>query len=284
MNTEESIKSYLNSLGQVPGAVLYRGTYNWKGLAPGNQGDILAIGPDSRPYWSEIGYYTPAMMDFSNASSYYTRAITTAGKQYTLVGAFAMVPRAGSSHRYLVSVHGGSSVNRRLGLYVGDTSHAANGDKIVFHAFDTAGATLFFYKTPAVYLDGDIHTFFWSYDANTGNHLLQIDGVTITTAASFSGNLRAGGQTFEVGRVGWFGGTDYNGQLGYLGYHDTLLATPGVFFSQVNTPLKPDESSWSQWGSQPKVWNENADVIKNYGSIGNFARNGTPFVGKGWIL
>ena len=283
MNTESSIKEYLDSLSQVPGSILWRNRLAWQALAPGLQGDVLSLNADAHPYWSQIPYYIPAMMDFSNITSTYTRTITTAGSDTTFICAFSVLPKAGTGQRYIVTLDNGTAGTRRLQIAIGDSSHATVADAMVFMLRDSLGGTLFFLNAGTAYVDGLIHSVYWSHQGATGDFVLEIDGIQQTGASHPPGTMWSGAQNFNIGTAGWFTPTPYDGQIGYLGYNDSYQENPEDFFSPVNTPLKPDEAGWGQWPAQPQVWNENGDLLKNYGSIGNFTRTGTPFVGKGWI-
>jgi len=49
--TEQQVQRALDTLGQLPGSIMFRNTDHWEALLPGNPGDVLAINAAGLPEW-----------------------------------------------------------------------------------------------------------------------------------------------------------------------------------------------------------------------------------------
>jgi len=67
----DRIRRGLDVIGNVEGGILYRGPEYWEVLPPGDEDQVLLIGPDGLPVWGEdpIEHYTLWVDDFSEATA-----------------------------------------------------------------------------------------------------------------------------------------------------------------------------------------------------------------------
>ncbi len=171
-----------------------------------------------------------------------------------------------------------------------DHANADRQNKILLLSQTSAPANICQIVSGAVLMDDLLHTFLASYNPSAGTAHLYIDGVeSLDTGNSghvlTTGTIATGAGTKAFGYLPG-GIRHYAGQVGYLGVFEgfidfSLAANRALFFDANNQPVPPDESGWSQWGSQPFAWNEHGDMENNLGSAANFVRTDPILVGKG---
>ena len=283
-NTTTNMQAFLDSLSQLPGSILYRDPISWVALPPGQQGEILTIDSEHKPFWSGTKFYRPAMMDFGQSGSGFTRQFTVGANKITCIGRIVCPIRAGVLSRWLIFVHNGFISQRRLQIIITDAGLPGDGNRMYFLVRDNSDVLLCSARSGIEVSTAEPVSFHFAYDGSTGDGTLTVNGVHTDPTVGLIGTPRTGTLNFDIAAPSVITQRNYNGQLGYFGYKEEFLPEYSDFFDENNRPLIPNESTWPQWNGQPLVWHEAADLNKNWGSIGNFNRVVNPYVGKGGNL
>ena len=57
---------------------------------------------------------------------------------------------------------------------------------------------------------------------------------------------------------------------------DTYRTNPTAFYNPTTGLQELDETTWTEWGAQPLVWQDEANLsVENLGTAGLFTKNGT---------
>lgn len=231
--------------------------------------------------------YTPAMMDFDGSTGYYQKTgITPTGNAATTVARIKIPDFASSAGAHIFSYASGSF--RTLLLITGSSySGVSQRGKIQLFVQNSVSAEICRIISTTSFNTGDDATIFAAYDATAGTAILRINGQdeddtghadrTLTT-----GTLTTSGSAVMVVARHNTNSTNWvDGQIGFIGHREAYLTNWSDFMYSDGRPKAIDESSWTEWGAQPLIWNEHGQLDNNLGSLGNMTRNGTIVVGKG---
>lgn len=236
--------------------------------------------------------YTPAMMEFDGSSGYYIiSSITTSGNKVFGVLRFNRLSFTGTTRsEFMLRVEAtpAAAAHRvQIDMFSSDNSTVDRRDTVAVNVKNSAGTKVCAFYSPVGYLDGNSHTLFFSYNGDTGTAIFYIDGVDADDAgnslrvAPVTGTLATGstGQIF----VGWNTASSnyFGGEIGFLSYRDAYLTNWQDFMDNNGNPKALDESTWTEWGTQPLLWNPHGFMEDNRGSAGNMTKNGTIIVGDG---
>jgi len=228
--------------------------------------------------------YTPAMMLYDGDSGKYDKSITHFGNKITVVGRFKIPSYSGSGLKYIMGIVG--ATNRLICGVFGDArTNSDENDKFNFLVYNTSGAIVCHLISTQVVADNELHSFFLAFDGDAGAATYKIDdadadntGATARVAPT-TGSLITGVVPTSIGASS-VPDQYFDGQIGSFGYHDVYLTNSGDFFDG-GTPKKLDESGWTEWGTQPVIWNEHGECANNKGDSGDFTLTATVDVGKG---
>ncbi len=232
--------------------------------------------------------YHPAMMGFNGSTGYYNDAsVSTTGNKITSIARFNIASFTGAGSVRIIGYVGDSTFWRLLViLYANDHATAELRQKIRLFIRDESNVTCLDVLSINTVTDGDLHTIFGAYDGDSGLLTFIIDGQDADDSGYSTRTLTTAVLDAGTGQIGF--GADYlgadivNGDIGFIGVRDAYLTNWSDFMDPNGKPLPLDESGWTEWGStQPRFWNEHADMENNLGSAGNMTRNGTIIVGKG---
>lgn len=232
--------------------------------------------------------YTPAMMQYNGTNGYFSSPSSTrSGNKLTALIRFRASTQAGTSVRRIFYPRTLTS-SRPIGMIdIGDISHADAGlaNKVRVVVQNSAGTVICRLHSFTGWLDGAPHTLFFAFDGDAGTAIFKIGDQDATDAAALNhvapttGTLESGNFLLDVG--GTSGELLHNDNIGFVGYSDTYRTNWSDLMQADGSPKAIDESSWTEWGAQPKFWNEHGQMDNNLGSAGNMTRNGTIVVGKG---
>lgn len=274
------MRAYLDSLSPLPGAILYRAKNFWKALPPGLPGQILSLNSEKLPYWRDSRAYTPAFMLYNGSASYHSRAFTSVGNAFTCTAQFLCIPKAGTSGRFICTVHNSTSNMRRLSINVLDESNPTGPGILFIQVRNSAGTVLLSANSPYRVDDNAVHNFWIAFNGVGPQHFIRLDGNPLTPGTLVAGTPYTGAGQFEVGNFTPFTNTKWDGQLGFFGYKDQYRTNYSDFWTPQRHPKNINESTWQEWGGQPAVWSMHGDLANNWGSAGAFTRNGQIFVGN----
>ena len=226
--------------------------------------------------------YNPDMMQYDGVTGYYDISTTTSGNLMTIVGRFSRASFTGGSAEYIFRCRSDTQNHDRLAVFAfaSDFADLDKANTINFLVRDNTSADLCRLITPVGYLDGNRHTFMFSFDGDNGTAQLIIDGVdaddvgNADRTAPIVGTPSTGTSEIEVGAANTTPSNVFGGQIGYLGYKDAYL-TNWSDFMDGSEPKQLDEVTWTQWGGQPAFWNQDGEMTANLGSAGNMTQNGT---------
>lgn len=266
MDTQASIRAFLDSLSQLPGSLLYRDRLGWKALAPGSTGQKLSLSADLLPQWVTFEGQKYPCIRFTGVSGTATHVMPTLAQQFTRVFTFSTTARAGTGYRTIDSFENYSSGQERMRISINDNSFAQFPGKLHVQCWNSSGVRIYNAQVPHTVTDGNLRTLFFAFNAATGASKLVVDRITITPATSTTGSMVTGSVTHEVGRYSFQGSSWWNGLYGHSGYKEQYRTNDSDFFDSANEPLLINTSSWPQWGGQPYTWTPYGDHRRNMGS------------------
>jgi len=259
-NFNDDAYAYLGGLGHT-GSLPDRWAAFWSGVLPTG--------------------YEPGMMTFDGSTGYYskTTGVTTAGNKETAVIKFNRSDFTGAVVEQLFVVFGAVHVRMSVMLLSSTIALPNRQAKMQVQVTNSAGTDICKIISTSTLLDGGDHVAMISFDGDTGDASLVIDGVDEDDTsnpdriAPTTGALDSGASsTIYVGANA--GASHLGGDVGYFGYRDAYLTNHGDFMSG-STPKELDETTWTEWGSQPLFWNQYGTMSDNKGSAGNMTANGT---------
>lgn len=216
--------------------------------------------------------YSPASMKFDGNLDYLTLwNVQLSSQTVTMILRFKWDETAGSDGAYLFN--GGYASNVAVATYFYEASHA-NAGKVGF----AVGTSLCILVSENRYDDGEWHCLLASYDGAAGEATFLIDhidaddtgyGSRVLTTGTIYNDSRI---DYRLGIAWWdapSAATSFTGQCNATGLHNTYITDSTLFFNPDNTLKELDESGWTEWGTQPKIWNEHGDLRNNLGSWGN---------------
>jgi hypothetical protein len=227
--------------------------------------------------------YAPGAMLYDGASYYQKSNITTTGNKVTGVLTFKIDSFTGNDFYYLCRIASIGPDRERL-VVVAWSSDYADADlagRVSVWTRDSANNLICYLHSPVGYLDGQVHTLFYSFDGDAGTAVYRIDENDADDIANADriaptiGTLGTGA-TSQMGLGASNTGTKFvNGELGYFGYGEVYLTNYTDFIDPNGYPKELDETGWTEWGGQPLFWNDAGDMEANLGSAGNMTKNGT---------
>lgn len=225
--------------------------------------------------WTQWGGGTPELpyQVFNGSTGYFVKSSVTlaASNKFTCVGRFKH-PTAGATYQ-LVQVDNGTYVNTAIEFYA--------DNRMRLTVWNSAGTIICQARVNAAFDDDLWHTFFFTFDGDTGAVSLIVDGVERWESGWVSninttGTLPSGGASYiTVGRDR--GGIQYwDGECSFFGYAQVGGLSWSDFMDATGIPKEIDEVSWAEWGGAcPLVWNRYCQLDDNRGSAGNLTRTGT---------
>lgn len=234
----------------------------------------LRIGVDS--VWSsEASYkgdfYAPEMVDVDGASSFFIGGKTFAGNKRTVVArinrdSWTTAPSGDAGYEILFTTATalfGGQADVRLQLFASDYTDAERRNKLQAYVRNSGGTIVCDLLTDVDVCDGNDHVIFFSYDGDAGTALLYVDGVSaddsgFTTRTITTGTLSTSGMAVIAcaGTFPLISDYGFEGQFGYFGFHDVYLTNPTDFYHPTNGLQELDEVTWTEWGTQPAIWNQ----------------------------
>jgi len=234
-------------------------------------------------------FYTPAMMEFDGSTGYYSQtADFNTVNGWTVTGRIrwdgGTILSAGGFNRNIMLVQG--TAYTKLGLsIVNDEVGDERSGTLSISSQSTTGSALATCYSNQIVSDGNVHTFFISYDPATAALVFKIDGADALNTGATGHTLTTGTITTgsNANYIGALTGSSrfFDGNMGFLGLRGAVLTNWSDFMQADGSPKALDESTWTEWGAQPVLWNEHCDMVNNLGSAGAMTKNGTINVGKG---
>lgn len=232
------------------------------------------------------GLYRPGVMQYNGTTGRYSGTFTSSGNKVTTIARFRISSFTGGGTMRLVHCPGPGSARLRvfIAARASDFSDADQADKIVTVVQNSAGTNICFFVTPSGYLDGNLHTIFFSFDGDIGASTFIVDGVSGDDAgnadrvAPTTGTLETGASTpFGVGAS--TGGTDFvTGVIGFCGHRQAYLTNWTDFMNADGSPKQLNEALWTEWGAQPLYFNPHGQMDNNRGSAASLTKSGTVLV------
>jgi len=268
-NTDQAIQQFLDALSQLPGSVLYRDMLEWKALAPGAQGEVLAMASTGLPAWSVRPTYFPAQMNFNGTNQNYDLAnVAITNNGWTIVARFRAAQI--NAARGIFTLQVGANWTHQLWL--------DNTGSLRVNGTNNAGATCLSLATSIRQDTNTLKNVFVSYNRNTGAAVFMVNGqnadnpaypgrvaIAATLAASAVARVRIGARP---------GPSNYlTGQIGYVGFHERSDIAWSDFQYTNGWPKPIDTTGWSQWLTQPKVWHPSGKLDENFGTYGALTNN-----------
>ena len=230
------------------------------------------------------GGYDPGMMTFDGSTGQYSKSTSAAlnPSAVTAVARFNCGSQTGTTTSQIIQadVVAGPSV---LFFSVVDASHTDTTirNKLFIFVQNNSSAILCRLISTTTVTDSTDHVVFFSYDPSAGTTILRMDGNDVNdtghalhvlttgtianTAVSYTENV---GSNVIPDR-------HFNGDIGYLGLRYDAYLTNWSDFMDGSNPKELDESGWTEWGAQPRLWNQFGTMDDNKGSAGNMTENGT---------
>jgi hypothetical protein len=221
------------------------------------------------------------MMTFDGSTGYYNKSYTSSGNKITCMFRFNVDSWVGGNTPYTLFLASAPSTAQRLlaNVYSSDFSVADRRLRLLLQVSDSTNSTqVCRFVSAEVVADGEDKYAFFSYDADNGTAVFEINGGNAIDVghsiyiAPQVATLGAGASNLFVG-AGNSGADKTNGQMGYVGMADAYLTNASDFYGSGLQEL--DETTWAEWGSQPLFWNQYGTMSDNKGSAGNMTANGT---------
>ena len=233
------------------------------------RGDVATIEPELP--------YVPMAMTFDGAS-WYSGSQALTGNKATFVASFKIATFTGGI-QYVCRLSAPGSITRS-GLFISpsDDADAERQGKITLYCKDESDVVVCHAISTVVVTDNVEHVIFASYDGDSGQVTLIVDGVDVAFTGAVNWILTTGtlsNETTSNGVGGTFTGASlYTGDIGYFGFTPDYLTNWSDFMAG-NVPKRIDEVLWTEWGSMPMFWNEYAQMDDNKGYGADFIVNGT---------
>lgn len=274
MNTEESIKHYLNSLSQLPGSILYRDRYQWKALPPGNSGNVLSLDSEKKPVWAPPAGGPRPMQFYGGTNGYWQRQDSNNYNGFMFTCVFTTEPRAGTSQRFLASLHYYNFSKARFRIYVGDASHSSRPNQLYIQSADNNGVARCAYSPNVVVTDGVPRFLFYSFDYSTGQSKFVLGNQEFSPALSSPGPYPNPAEVFQIAFSSLTANSYWKGMIGAVGYKNQYRDNWEDFAKNANEPADLDVASWTEFGGQPEVYNPYGELSVHRGSRPGFTRSG----------
>lgn len=285
VNTETSIKAFLNSLSSLPGSILYRDSLAWKGLAPGEAGQVLSLDDNLFPIWGQGARYNPAIVDYNATSNHMEGNFTSVGNQVTAFFRFKRSSFSGNTleRPFIVSdpTQAGDKLRVMSTVFSNDRTDATTRDKLIMVSRSSTGGfgCVLYSKLPVC--DGQDHLVAFSFDGDTGSTVFLIDGqdaddLTNPNRVTPVPVTLGSGANSKIWLAKNFAGPFYNGTLGMTGYQESFIPDFSSFPSNPESIWKIDETTWKEWVTPPEYWNAFGLLNDNKGTKSNASSANTP--------
>lgn len=228
-------------------------------------------------------FYKPAMMQFNGSNTDYRHtSYTPSGNLVTVVVRFNREQFSGTASEILaISADYGTSAYRfRIAVIASGATDTDARNKATAFVSSSTDVTVCNLVSTVDVCDGEDHVLFFAFDGDNGTALLYVDGADVDNT-SWTNRVAPTTATLDTDAnfvaFGSFAGVTswYSGEMGYCGYGDVYRTNPEDFCDSNGRPLPLDETTWTEWGSQPAFWNEHGDMRNNVGSTINMTQNGT---------
>lgn len=247
--------------------------WNYSGFMPHNAGIGESFDVTGTPTLTQGATYDFPMMSFIGASSenYYVFNANSSGNSISTVFRLNTSEAVAGQSTIISVVAGGAS--RLYATMLTD-------GKLWIICRNAASDNICYLRSIDAVNDGLYHTVFFSYNATTGAATYLIDGVSADDPAFPSrvlttGTLAAGTGTTNYGVAGYPSAQYYTGKLGYLGIIDAELTNPEDFLFEGIYTKELDETTWTEFGAQPRVWHKYGQLTASLGTEGVFTATGT---------
>lgn len=272
---------------QFPPGLYLNGTdYAAKGrYRRGNQVRFFKGLPQPVGGWTKIPFTTdyglPQYREYDGNDLYYLSGYTRTGNKVTTTLRFNVAEFSGNERHLLIIEDQLGYAITSITVYPNDASEANLRNRVRVLVEQTAGSEICLLTSSTGVADGEDHMLFFSFDGDNGLATFVIDGVdaddtgnaervapTAGTLGTTSPNIFVGDDaTSPTSNV-------FIGKIGFVGHDDQYL-TNWADFMDGNLPKEIDESGWSEWKSQPLVWNLEGTMTTNDGSESNFTAVGS---------
>lgn len=278
---------------QFPPGLYLNGTdYAAKGrYRRGNQVRFFKGLPQPVGGWTKIPFEVdnslPQYTEFDQSGTpehFYDSAYTSSGDEITQVLRFNNEGFTGTGSAQVMAYAEGPSTHARLLIFMYSSNYtdADKRNKIHVRVANNAGTVICDLYSSSAYADGDDHMLFFSFSGTSGKAVFFIDGVNADDTANAdrvaptTGTLDAGASsTYFIANNAVGASANFDGKIGFVGMDDQFL-TNWADFMDGNLPKEIDETSWTEWGSQPLFWSLEGTMTSNDGSEGNMTASGTP--------
>ena len=197
--------------------------------------------------------YTPAMMQFDGSTGYYNKAsLTTVGNKVSFVARFKHASFLGAAKEQRIIGLYDSSYRGLVTSYSSDYTTTARRSLLSLIVQNSAGSTVCRVFANIAVDDNNTHTLLASYDGDAGEATMVLDGVDVLDTGHAehtltTGTLETGSMSAEVGRFN--AGSEYLGDIGFVGYRDAYLTNWSDFFYTDGSPRQLDTIGWTQWNA-----------------------------------
>lgn len=273
MDTEGSIKGYLDSLSQVPGSILWRDRLAWKGLIPGSAGQVLALDDDLNPKWISKQTFTTLAVFYKSTNSNFNRGLASGTGAFTCNGFFRVPSRAGTSARLIFGISNNSATTQKIGIFVGDASHALAPNRFYVRSQNSSAGEILSARPAPNVANNLMHSFHVAFNPATGASLIVLDRTVYTANTSISGSHSYTANFWRTGSGNGLPGASTNFWVGPIGFKYQYRTNWQDFSTTDNKPAILDTGSWSEWGGIPQVYHPWGELADNYGSNGDWDRS-----------
>lgn len=227
--------------------------------------------------------YAPGWMTLDGTTGYWRKTgMVTSGNKYTFIARFNIASFTGpTAQMYLGQVYGPSQQILQIVAFSSDNAVASRRDRIRVIPVSTAAAALGLLWSSTALCDGNDHLLFVSGDHDAGSMIYRVDGNdeddtgNAERIAPITGTLDSGATTGLTVGANLTPAAYLGGKMGYFGFDDSYRTNYGDF-STGAAPKQLDTSGWTEWGSQPLVFQDECNLsVQNLGSAGLFTKNGT---------
>lgn len=274
MDTEASIKHFLNSLSQLPGSLLYRDSINWRALPPGDAGHVLALDSDLRPEWIAQTLGAPALMGYDGSGGYYYKTgLTWLNNNINFVCRFR-VAELGFDRPLFHCWHASQYLFQ---------IHITAAGKLLVHAWNSAAALCLRLQSVAAFNLTSLYTMTLSYNKTAGTVAWIVNGSSVDDLA-YGSRICNAATLPALGSCGyrlgfWQTSTRrWKGSIGFIGFKQPGAINYSDFFQANNLPQTIDQVGWTQWGGQPFLWHESGAANQNFGSSLGWLTSGFPTI------
>jgi len=209
------------------------------------------------------------MMNYNGVAGHYSLVRTLGSNTYTVVLKFNLDAFSGDKYVAPVNLAVTGGTHRLHCLifsddYTGDTSLRG---RMQVYVQTSAGGTIVIHESIEVVADGTDKTMFFSVNASAPATTWYINGVNADDTGHPSRALNSGGMDTGSGGITLGAAVQqdffFPGRIGYFGYREAYLVNPTDFYHPTKGLQKLDEVGWTEWLSQPLLW-EAEGIMDNH--------------------